>query len=138
MRISTAQRITGRKTSYLNSAETENNSPVTAVRAEKEIEDDDFLSGITYFYFFCTYTPILYFLPELGTRLAGSTGIVENRSNRPNIFRLNRENPEYEKTGAFQPEPLGKFPVEPGKTRSALYYLLIFYTKSSNLEIGEH
>ena len=41
--------------------------------------------------------------PELFTR------------NRPENSRFNREKPELEKTGAFQPEPPGKFPVEPEK-----------------------
>jgi len=37
--------------------------------------------------------------------------IGEKRSNRPHIFRLIREN-RTRKTGAFQPEPPGNFPVE--------------------------
>ena len=39
----------------------------------------------------------------------------DNRTNRSHIFRLNQGKPELEKNGAFQPEPPGKFPVEPEK-----------------------
>ena len=55
-------------------------------------------------------------------RFSGSTGTGQPEKtgltarNRPHIFRFNREKPEPEKTGAFQPEPPAKFPVEPGKT----------------------
>jgi len=41
--------------------------------------------------------------------------------NRPGNSRLNREKPELEKTGAFHPEPPGKFPVEPGKTGTGAF-----------------
>jgi len=65
----------------------------------------------------------------MGTRITGLTGVTDRT--HPHIFRLNREKPDPEKTGAFYLDPPGKFPNEPEKPPEFTFLFRNYFLKKS-------